>query len=121
MADLLIPEGAELVGKTIAESGLRESDIVVLNLHRGTSVISNPKGTRVLEAGDKLLCYGKLDSMRSMVPERRTSQRKKVRTLDHDDHPDQWLLARARSAPRVRLYDGDHRSRARQEDEPRRG
>jgi ribosomal protein S6--L-glutamate ligase len=82
VADLHIPHGAELIGKTIAESGLRENDIVVLNLHRGTSVISNPKGTRVLEAGDKLLCYGKLDSMRSMIPERRTSQRKKVRRLD---------------------------------------
>ena len=84
VADLLIPEGAELVGKTIVESGLRDRDIVVLNLHRGTTVISNPKGTRVLEAGDKLLCYGKLDSMRSMVPERRRTARKKVRTLDPD-------------------------------------
>jgi len=82
VADLSIPEGAELVGKTILESGLRDKDIVVLNLHRGTSVISNPKASRVLEAGDKLLCYGKLDSMRSMIPERRTRQRKKVRRLD---------------------------------------
>jgi len=82
VADLLIPEGAELVGKTIVESGLRDRDIVVLNLHRGTNIISNPKGTRVLEAGDKLLCYGKLDSMRSMVPERRRSARKKVEQLD---------------------------------------
>jgi len=45
-------------------------------------VISNPKASRVLEAGDKLLCYGKLDSMRAMIPERRTRQRKKVRRLD---------------------------------------
>jgi ribosomal protein S6--L-glutamate ligase len=82
VADLLIPEGAELVGKTIVESGLRDRDIMVLNLHRGTQVISNPRGSRVLEAGDKLLCYGKLDSMRSMVPERRRSARKKVRPLD---------------------------------------
>jgi len=82
VADLLIPEGAKLVGKTILESGLRDKDIVVLNLVRGTSVISNPKGTRVLEAGDKLLCYGKLDSMRSMIPVRRTSAQKKVRTLE---------------------------------------
>ena len=82
VADLIIPEGAAMVGMTIMESGLRDSDVVVLNLHRGTSVISNPKGSRVLEAGDKLLCYGKLDSMRAMVPERRRSQRKKVKPLD---------------------------------------
>ncbi len=88
VADLMIPEGAVLEGKTIQESGLRDKDIVVLNLHRGTSVISNPKGTRVLEAGDKLLCYGKLDSMRSMVPERRRSQRKKVGVLHLPEDPE---------------------------------
>ncbi len=81
VADLVIPEGAGLVGKTIRESGLRDHDIVVLNLHRGATVISNPKGARVLEAGDKLLCYGKLDSMRSMVPERRRKQRKEIGAL----------------------------------------
>ena len=88
VADLVIPQGAAIVGKTIQESGLREGDIVILNLHRGTSVISNPKGTRVLEAGDKLLCYGKLDSMRSMVPERRRLQRKKIRSLDLENSPE---------------------------------
>jgi len=85
VADLTIPDGAELVGKTILESNLRENDIAVLNLHRGTSVISNPKGSRVLEAGDTLLCYGKLDSMRAMIPERRTSQRKKIRKIAPED------------------------------------
>jgi ribosomal protein S6--L-glutamate ligase len=88
VADLVIPEGATIIGKTIEESGLRQNDIVVLNLHRGTSVISNPKNSRVLEAGDKLLCYGKLDSMRSMVPERRKAQRKKVRALDLGGKPE---------------------------------
>ena len=82
VADLLIPEGAELLGKTIQESGLRDRDIVILNLVRGVTVISNPKTSRTLEAGDKLLCYGKLDAMRSMIPQRRTSQRKKVKRLD---------------------------------------
>ena len=86
VADLLIPEGAELIGKTIAESGLRASDIVVLNLHRGTTVITNPRVDRVLQAGDKLLCYGKLDSMRSMVPARRRAQRKKVRKLETNEN-----------------------------------
>ncbi len=87
VADLVIPEGADLVGKTISESGLRETDIVVLNLHRGTTVISNPKNTRVLEAGDKLLCYGKLESMRSLIPEREKSHRKKVEKLDPNRTP----------------------------------
>jgi len=35
VAELMVPEGAGMVGKTIAESGLRDMDIAVLNLHAG--------------------------------------------------------------------------------------
>lgn len=76
VADLVIPEGSEFVGKALGESGLRERDIAVLNLHRGTSVISNPKSTRELEAGDRILCYGKLDEMRNLVPAKQLKQRR---------------------------------------------
>ena len=55
---------------------MRETDIVVLNITRGSTVISNPKESRVLEGGDRLLCYGKLDSMRGLVPERTRRKRK---------------------------------------------
>ena len=76
VADIVIPDGSHIVGKTIAESGLREREIAVLNLHRGTNVISNPKASRVLEAGDKLLCYGKLEEMRELVPAKQRRKRK---------------------------------------------
>ena len=85
VAELNIPEGFSLVGQTIADSGLRERDIAVLTLNRGTNVISNPKSSRLIEAGDRLLCYGKLESMRDLVPERRKRKRKrKVKKLDPD-------------------------------------
>jgi ribosomal protein S6--L-glutamate ligase len=77
VVDLHVREGLELVGKTIVESGLRERDIVVLNLTKGTTVISNPKGTRVIEAGDRLLCYGKLDAMRDLIPARQDRKRRR--------------------------------------------
>ncbi len=83
VADLVIPEGSTFVGKTIADSGLRDRDVAILNLHRGTSVISNPKGSRGLEAGDKLLCYGRLDEMRDLVPTREKRKRRvKAKKLD---------------------------------------
>jgi ribosomal protein S6--L-glutamate ligase len=54
----------------------------VLTLYRGTTVIPNPTFSRSLEAGDRLLCFGKLDSMRSMIPERaRQKRRLKVKDL----------------------------------------
>lgn len=83
VADVLIPEGSDLVGRTIAESGLRDRDVAVLNLHRGINVVSNPKGSRILEAGDRMLCYGRLDSMRDLVPARQQRARKvKAERLD---------------------------------------
>jgi len=83
VAEILIPEGSELVGKTISESGLRERDFTVLNVHHGTKVVSNPKGSRVLEADDRLLCYGKLDAMRDLIPQKKRRKRKaKVEKLD---------------------------------------
>jgi hypothetical protein len=71
VAELLVHTNADLVGKTIKDSGLWDRDITVLTLHRGTSVIPNPRSGVVLEPGDRLLCFGKLEEMRSMVPDRR--------------------------------------------------
>jgi len=85
VAEIKVPEGSDMVGKTLDASGLRDKDISVLTLNRGKSVVSNPKGSRELEANDRLLCYGKLDSMRGLVPEKRQRKRKpKVRKLDQD-------------------------------------
>lgn len=83
VAEIYLPEGNALVGKTIESSGLRDRDIVVLTLNRGTTVISNPKVSRVIEPNDRLLCYGKLDAMRDLVPEKQRRKRKtKVEQLD---------------------------------------
>lgn len=82
VAELLIPDGSEFVGKTIADSGLNERDINVLSLHRGGKVIPNPKSHRQLESGDRLLCFGKVSTMRDLVPEKSRKRRKpKVRAL----------------------------------------
>lgn len=82
VAEVLVRDGASLVGQSISDSGLRERDIVVLTLTRGTSVIPNPRVSRVLEAEDRLLCFGKLEEMRDLVPERRRrKQRPKLQPL----------------------------------------
>jgi ribosomal protein S6--L-glutamate ligase len=74
------------VGKTLGESGLLERDITVLTLNRGISVIPNPRSRQMLQAGDRLLCFGKTDEMRSMIPSRR--RRAKVRKLPRAPKPD---------------------------------
>ena len=76
MADITISEGSIFIGQTIEQTGLREKDVVVLTLKRGDSVISNPKSSRELEANDTLLCYGKVENMKSMLPDKPKRRRK---------------------------------------------
>lgn len=83
VAELLVQAASDLVGTPLGESGLRDRDISVLTLQRGTQVIPNPRRSHVLEAGDRLLCFGKLEEMRSMIPSRRKRIRK-VKRLPKD-------------------------------------
>ena len=82
VAEIYIPEGSDYIGKTIQDSRLREKDISILTLHRDTKVIPNPKSQRVLEAEDRLLCFGKLEFMRELIPVKTRKERKaKVKVL----------------------------------------
>ncbi len=83
VSEIFVPEGSNFVGMSIEDTKLIEQDINVLTLHRANKVIPNPKAGRILEADDKLLCYGKLESMRAMVPAKtRRRRRPRVQELD---------------------------------------
>ena len=67
----------------------------MLTLHRGARVIPNPRADRELEAGDRLLCFGKLELMRDMIPAKVRRRRKpKVREL-----PDLPVAEEVRAEP----------------------
>ncbi len=54
--DVLIPEGSELIGKSLHNSRLqRRFDVDVLELHRGEQSFTAPLADLHLEAGDRLL------------------------------------------------------------------
>ena len=83
VAEIVVHTGSDMVGKSLAETTLDERDITVLTLHRGTQVIPNPRNKTVLEDEDRLLCFGKLEEMRSMIPTRKRKQRiKRLRKAD---------------------------------------
>lgn len=85
VSEIHVPEGSDFEGKSIADTGLRDKDINILTLYRGKKVIPNPKESRELEADDRLLCFGKLDSMRGMLPPKARRRRQpKVKKLDTD-------------------------------------
>jgi ribosomal protein S6--L-glutamate ligase len=85
VSEIYVPEGSRFVGQSIIETKLSESDINVLTLYRNGKVIPNPRDGRTLEPGDKLLCFGKLDAMKSMIPARtRRKRRPEVKDLDSE-------------------------------------
>lgn len=76
VSEIYVPEGSEYVGKQLSETDLSEKDLNALTLYRGNKVIPNPKMSRVLEPDDKLLCFGKLESMKGMIPAKTRRQRR---------------------------------------------
>lgn len=80
VAEIAVMSGSDMIGKTLDESGLREKDIQVLTLHRGTKVIPNPLPSKILEDGDRLLCFGKHENMRALIPAR-SRRARRVRKL----------------------------------------
>jgi len=81
VAELPLTQTSRLNGKELADSGLAEEDIRVLSIHRGIRVIPNPRATTVLKAGDRLVCYGKLQTMKAFMSGR---QRRRKRPKPSD-------------------------------------
>jgi len=86
VAEIHVPEGSGFIGRSVSDSGLRDRDIIVLTLTRGTSIIPNPRPQRLLEAGDRLLCFGKLELMRDLIPAK-TKLKRKLAVQDLPDLP----------------------------------
>lgn len=78
VSEIYIRKGSNFDGKTITETNLRDKDINALTLYRGTTVIPNPRNDRQLQADDRLLCFGKLDAMRGLLPPKSQRRRQPV-------------------------------------------
>ncbi len=85
VSEISLPEGSKFIGQTILETQLAQQDINVLTLYRDAKTIPNPRSDRVLQARDRLLCFGKLESMRGLVPQKlRRRRRPKILELAAD-------------------------------------
>ncbi|MCR9144089.1 MAG: RimK family alpha-L-glutamate ligase [bacterium] len=76
-AEVIVGEESGLAGKSFEESGLRDRDIVVLSVTRDGMVIANPRGARVMQSGDRLLCFGKVENMKLLLPAEIRKKRKR--------------------------------------------
>ncbi len=66
--EIPIDASSELCGKTIEASGLRQRDVLVLTIQRGSLSIPNPRKAREILAGDVLLCFGKTLTLKGLAP-----------------------------------------------------
>ena len=82
IAEIPVTHRSGLAHKTIKNSNLRERDILVLNIIRGSLSIPNPKGEREILPGDVLLCFGKRLTLKDLLPPRRKTSRKKTTVPD---------------------------------------
>ncbi len=78
VGEIYIPEGSNIDGKTILETQLQEQDGNLLTLYRGAKVIPNPRKDHVLEPEYKLLCFGRREVMRGMVPAKARKRRRPI-------------------------------------------
>ena len=75
VVEIQVNDGAAILDDSPSVGDLRALDITVLTLHRNATVIPNQKDTRLIESGDRLLCFGNLEVLRGLVPPR--TQRKR--------------------------------------------
>ncbi|MFQ6079108.1 MAG: potassium channel family protein [Thermodesulfobacteriota bacterium] len=62
-----IPQRAELDGKTIEESGVREKiGVSVVAIRRGKEIITNPKPDQEIKAGDTLITLGTIEQIQKL-------------------------------------------------------
>ena len=73
--EVRVDERSELAGKSVRDSGLRDRDVLVLTLQRGSVTIPNPRGAREILPGDVLLCFGKNLTLKSLAPPPRKRRR----------------------------------------------
>ena len=64
---LTISENSMIARKTVEESGIREQEAIILSIERDGTFIPVPKAVRQIEEGDRLLCYGRTESLWRLV------------------------------------------------------
>lgn len=79
VAEVPVAAGSELAGKTLAQTALRDRDVLVLSIMRHGLTIPNPRGNREILEGDTLICFGKQLTLQALVPPKK---RKKPRRTD---------------------------------------
>jgi ribosomal protein S6--L-glutamate ligase len=69
VAEFTVTPESELVDCDIKDAGLGDREVTILSINRGGLVIPSPRGDQRLLPGDRLLCFGKLLTLKTFVRE----------------------------------------------------
>jgi ribosomal protein S6--L-glutamate ligase len=61
-----------LEGKALRDTDLSQRNIYVMSITRPEGVVPNPRADDVIQKGDQLLCYGDLQQLRLLMPQRKS-------------------------------------------------
>lgn len=67
VAEVTLLKGHQLLGKTIAQSKIRDRDIFVMAIERSKEFIHSPRGHEAFLEGDKLTVYGKMRNIHLLL------------------------------------------------------
>ena len=77
VSEFVVARSSTLANKTLAELQLRDNGVVVLSIQRGSVTLPNPAGSMRLMPGDQLVCYGKSNSLKDIMPPARKRKKKR--------------------------------------------
>lgn len=80
IAEIRVGASSELAKKTLRETALRQREVLVLSIQRGSITIPSPTAEHQILPGDMLLCYGKLLTLKTLIPTKRMGQNRKRTT-----------------------------------------
>ncbi len=67
LVKIFVSPESELVGQKIAETHVREKDIIILSIQNADGITPNPKATHVIAANSTLICYGRLSGFEQVT------------------------------------------------------
>jgi Trk-type K+ transport system membrane component len=70
-----ISSSSPIRDKTLKETALRARDITVLAIERGEGIIPNPGAEVAIQSGDRLICFGKLATIRQELAAEESASR----------------------------------------------
>jgi ribosomal protein S6--L-glutamate ligase len=71
VAEIAVAPESILANQTVAGTKLRDLDVLILSIMRGSVTIPNPNHNREILPGDTLLCFGKTTTLKGLIPQAR--------------------------------------------------